>query len=107
MELAEWMADASLPQLTLKPAQDVNVNKKIFYKYISNEGEAKGNMNLLLNGVGNLMKDTENAVVLDTFFVCIFTGKSAFKPPLSLCLVAEFRGHRHYSSQRKTELGIA
>lgn len=23
MELAEWMADASLPQLTLKPAQDV------------------------------------------------------------------------------------
>lgn len=93
MELAEWMADGSLPQLTLKPAQDVKVIKKIFYKYISNEGEVKRNMNLLLNRVGNLMKDTENDVVLDAFFAFVFTGKSAFKPPLSLCLVAEFRGH--------------
>lgn len=53
-------------------------------------------MNLLLNGVGNLMKDTENDAVLDAFFAFVFTGKSAFKPSLSLCLVAEFRGHRHY-----------
>jgi len=58
--------------LELNLARHVKANKKGFHKYIINQRETRETMDLLPNGVGELLTNhTEKVKVLDTIFACL------------------------------------
>lgn len=51
--------------------------KKGYHKYISTKRKTRENVELLLNGAGNvLIKETEKAKALNAYFASIFTSKT-------------------------------
>lgn len=74
-EVRETKADTEL-----KFARDAKGNRKGFYRYINCKREPIENMGPLLNRVGDQMTNhTEEAKVLNAFFVSVFTGKTDFQ----------------------------
>ena len=55
----------------------VKGNRRDFYRYISSQRQTgEKNMDLLLNGAGDLVtKGVDKAEVLNAFFALVFTGK--------------------------------
>lgn len=60
--------------------RDVKSNKEGFYKSASSKGKTRENVGLLLNGaVALVMKDTEEAKLLNAFFTSVFAGKGSLQ----------------------------
>lgn len=73
-------------------------NKKGFCSYFGIKKMTKENVSPLLSGVGNpVMRDIEKA---EAFFTADFTGGSAFRPPMLLCLTARL-GYRSPTRGRR------
>ncbi|GAB0183916.1 mitochondrial enolase superfamily member 1 [Grus japonensis] len=57
-------------------ARDVKVNRKSFYRCVSDKRRTRENVGLLWNETGDLVtQDVEKAEVLNDFFASVFTGK--------------------------------
>lgn len=79
--LIERVQDCRTIEQWKKPQQ-----KKGFYKYMGSKRKSREDVDLLLNGAGDLMATgMEKAVVLSAFFASVFTDKSS-------CQALETRG---------------
>lgn len=66
-------------QLELNFAVEVNMNKKLFYKYINSKRRAMENLHPLLDVVGNMTtRIRKKAEFLNAFFASVFSSQTSY-----------------------------